>query len=587
MTRAADVGRAPRALAPRATDEGSSAPAPVSWMKGKRTVDERSPIKGSTVRGLDELERKLKGAPQKRINLSNPATIAEIVSKPQAEWSAATFVAMNIGTGTPPALPESEETVEIEDVVSEVGGKAGALLQQLCDERRGSEMATTLRTEQPADGSQLAKYLAGADEHEKHHYAKSTVDGPLSTAVKHWVEFTAGELHISPLRPECVSLSEKDQQFEMRLVQAFADKLIKRGVKPNTVEGYLSLVRGWHAGIRNYAPGINLQRPNRKLRRQLTGMHRLSLKTPTTREAHSTRIFSEMRSPFDRIVDQIRLLEWDVRRFAGTSQLPSRLEHQLLQLKEWLLKNGLMEDFLTCAALELQCCCCARPGEVYPQKGLELRESDIKFSFAGGALEGATVGIMAKKVRPTNPKFGVRVPMSLIIEQGPFMKALKLVTIVYLWSFGPPESRHLQHLLRFPPGHRDAGKPIRYDFVTKNYVRLLRRVGVPKPELFAQGHAPRIIAATTLCASGFSKSMIKALGRWGSDIQFIYTRKSLALMQQMQRALGRVDAGSFVMELYGEDGSTEIRRGEEKDESDDEATSEEAGSGDDLDFDAR
>ena len=102
MTRAADVGRAPRAFAPRATDEGSSAPAPVSWMKGKRTVDERSPIKGSTVRGLDKLERKLKGAPQKRINLSNPATIAEIVSKPQAEWSAATFVAMNIGTGTPP-----------------------------------------------------------------------------------------------------------------------------------------------------------------------------------------------------------------------------------------------------------------------------------------------------------------------------------------------------------------------------------------------------------------------------------------------------------------------------------------------------
>ena len=520
----------------------------------------------------------------------------EVVSKPPAEWRASTKRTMRYddtaaehSAPAPEGLMPSETATQIDEIAKEVGGKAGNLIQEIEDRRRAAYESTSVRP-CPDRLLGLEKYLQGADKHARHHYSQTTIDGGLSTAVKHWIDFTLGEFNLSPLRPECVTLSEKDQEFEMRFMQAFADKLIRRGIKPDTVEVYLSLVRGWHIGIRNYAPGVNPQRPNIKLRRQITGMHRLSLKTPKTREAHSTAMFQRMRSDFDRILEQIELLEWGrpPGRSAGPSDaglsIPLKLQRHLQQLLDWLLKNSLLDDFMMCAALELQTCCVARPGEIYPNKGTRLTAADIKFSFREGILDGAAVGILPLKKRPTDPGYGVKVPMSLVLEQGPYMCALKLVTIAYLWSPVPEGSRDAVALLRFPPGHREAGKPVRYDFVSKRYVTMLRKLKVPKAELFAQCHAPRIIAATTLANAGFTKTMLKTMGRWGSDILFIYTRRSLATMQRMQRALGQVDAGSFIAELFGSEHATEIRPGESKDESDDEATSDEYNSGDDLLF---
>ena len=83
--------------------------------------------------------------------------------------------------------------------------------------------------------------------------------------------------------------------------------------------------------------------------------------------------------------------------------------------------------------------------------------------------------------------------------------------------------------------------------VVYNY--LLREAGVTCPELYDYCHVPRIIGATALAAENYSPAILKGMGRWGSDIAFIYARASRAILERAQRALGRSDAGSLAAEL--------------------------------------
>ena len=384
-----------------------------------------------------------------------------------------------------------------------------------------------------------------AREYVRRHYADSSRENALASAVKHWFEYAVEDVGVAVIRPDCATLPTAQQDEEFELWNGFADFLFHdKGLRANTIEGYLSVVRGWHIEEAGWAPCYNAARPNLCLPRQLTGYYRERPKQAPVRHAHSTKLFASFRAELEPFLDALNISSFKPGVEACPQALRLRLEHFRLQLS---IRN-LWDKFMVCCALELQVCCLSRPGELYGPN-LRFTMDDVQFDFKNGKLVSGLARVIPLKKRARSMEYMKKVDIPLVMDQGPNLQALRLCATLALLNsvdghFGPTIP-----FFTFPVGSPRAGKPLRPTMVKKLYTAMLTAAGEPNPALFDYCHVPRIIGATTLAAAGIGSAGLKAMGRWAGDIAFIYARATRSLLERAQRALGSVDAGDLCSEL--------------------------------------
>ena len=387
-----------------------------------------------------------------------------------------------------------------------------------------------------------------AREYERKHYAESSRSDAIPAAVKHWAEYTVGDIGVSLLRPDCSTLPPKSQDEEQELWSGFADFLFHdKGLRANTVEGYLSLVRGWHIEETGWPPCTCAARPNLRLPRQLTGFYRERPKNAPVRHAHSTKLFASFRAELEPFLDALNISD-----FTPGSELlytcPPELRVRLERFRLQLSIRNLWDKFMVCCALELQCCCLARPGELYGDR-VRFTMDDVRFDFKKGRLVSGLARIIPLKKRARSAAFKKKVDIPLIADQGPNLKALRLIAALALLNSVDGHCGPTVPFFTFPVGSPRAGKVLRPTMVKKMYTAFLVAAGEPDPSLYDYCHVPRIIGATTLAAAGIGSAGLKAMGRWAGDIALIYARATRSMMVRAQRALGSVDAGDLCSEL--------------------------------------
>ena len=92
--------------------------------------------------------------------------------------------------------------------------------------------------------------------------------------------------------------------------------------------------------------------------------------------------------------------------------------------------------------------------------------------------------------------------------------------------------------------HPKAGKPIDRDHIWPLYKAILEKAGL-SAALFGL-HTPRIIGATTLCLGGATEMDLRAMGRWSSDVMYIYVRKCRSHLINLNAILSSTDIDPWI-----------------------------------------
>ena len=102
----------------------------------------------------------------------------------------------------------------------------------------------------------------------------------------------------------------------------------------------------------------------------------------------------------------------------------------------------------------------------------------------------------------------------------------------------PPEAYAATPLFR-----RSSGACFTTDYVREVVRFLMRSVGLP-PSLYG-GHSLRIGGASAALAANVSEAVIRAMGRWDSDVYELYLRGSLSCARQMGSVIASTSYEDF------------------------------------------
>ena len=102
----------------------------------------------------------------------------------------------------------------------------------------------------------------------------------------------------------------------------------------------------------------------------------------------------------------------------------------------------------------------------------------------------------------------------------------------------PPEAYASTPLFR-----RSSGAPFTTDYVREVVRFLMRSVGLP-PSLYG-GHSLRIGGASAALAANVSEAVIRAMGRWDSDVYELYLRGSLSCARQLGSVIASTSYEDF------------------------------------------
>ncbi len=121
-------------------------------------------------------------------------------------------------------------------------------------------------------------------------------------------------------------------------------------------------------------------------------------------------------------------------------------------------------------------------------------------------------------------RFGKTVPVFLF--DGSVLTPVQELLRLFRVDRVPPEAYATTPLFR-----RSSGVSFTTDYVREVVRLLMRSVGLP-PGLYG-GHSLRIGGASAALAANVSEAVIRAMGRWDSDVYELYLRGSLLCARQM------------------------------------------------------
>ena len=337
--------------------------------------------------------------------------------------------------------------------------------------------------------------------------------GDLSTAVQHWVRF-CGVMAQDGMwaRPLAADASREEALAEEFLVMQYACFIVEeRGCAPATAAKYVSTVQGWHArrfGCK-LAGGMRMWR----LQALLKGMEVAQ---------------GGKRPKRKRLGVKPRQLAAGMARCLGGS---SALE------ANWR------------AALETGFCGLLRGAELGMATGESwspatgMTREDVSFRWRGGREEAVL------KVRPR--KKGARTVQGkslevLLIGGGRFLNPVRALRRLFAEDPVPRDQWATTPLFRDECGIAFTTAKVR------GVVKWLVDMEGGDSRLYG-AHSLRIGGATAALAAGVPALVIKAMGRWGSDIYEVYTQLSDAAARSFGSKVANVDYDYVEGAYYSEE----------------------------------
>ena len=332
--------------------------------------------------------------------------------------------------------------------------------------------------------------------------------------MRHWRRFCGDAAEDgSWVRALEASATREERLSEEYLVMRFACWLVvERGVQPSTAEGYISTVQAWHArrfGCR-LAGGMQLCR----VKALLKGM---------------------------------------VAAQGGTRPKKKRLGFKPRQLA------ALMAELLGGAsALEANWRACLAVGFCGLLRGAELgvaagqawaagtcvTRADVTLRWKGGREEVVLMSRPRKKGAHRTEQ-GKQVPV-LLTGGGRFIDPVRALKELFERDPVP------EHLWASTPLFRGRDGAAFSTAKVRGVVKWMVATGGGDPTLFG-AHSLRIGGATAALAAGVPALVIKAMGRWGSDVFEIYAHLSDVAARRFGQSVSSVDYDEVRGAYYSED----------------------------------
>ena len=338
--------------------------------------------------------------------------------------------------------------------------------------------------------------------------------GDKSTAVRHWRRFCAEEAadgsFVRALEATATRAEKLDEEY---LVMRFACWLVvERGVLPSTAEGYVSTVQAWHA--RRFGCRLCGGMPMMRLKALYKGM---------------------------------------VAAQGGVRPKKKRLglkPRQLARMMAKLLggKSALEANWRACLATGF--CGLLRGAELGVASGEAwaaetcLSRADVSLRRNGGTEE-AVLMTRPRKQGARKTQQGKQVPL-LLVGGGRFLDPVKALKELFERDPVPEHERAATPLFRGMDGKAFSTARVR------GVVKKLVELDGGDAKLYG-AHSLRIGGATAALAAGVSALVIKAMGRWGSDVFEIYAHLSDVAARAFGRKVSSADYEEVPGAYYSED----------------------------------
>ena len=338
--------------------------------------------------------------------------------------------------------------------------------------------------------------------------------GDSVTAVRHWRRF-CGEAapdgsYVRALEWNATRAERLDEEY---LVMRFACWLVVEvGVQPSTAEGYISTVQAWHArrfGCR-LAGGMQLSRVRGLLKGMVTAQG--GVKPKKKRLGFKPRQLAELLAA---LVGGASALEanWRACLVVGFCGLLRGAELGVATGQAWAAS--------TC-----------------------VTRADVSFRWVDGKEE-AVLMTRPRKKGARRTEQGKQVPV-LLTGRGRFLDPVKELKRLAERDPVPEHRRASTPLFRGGDGVAFSTAKVR------GMVKRLVAFGGEDPALYG-AHSLRIGGATAALAAGVPALVIKAMGRWGSDVYEIYAHLSDTAARSFGRDVTSVDYGEVKGAYYSED----------------------------------
>ena len=318
----------------------------------------------------------------------------------------------------------------------------------------------------------------------------STADrcgGARNPGVRHWIRYMLWGRGLSPIRWADEQAPREARNADEELLCDFALWLVYcqplgNFISPKTARKYVSQVNGWHRRHPNGGFGIGGDAPLYRLRALIKGLRK-------------------------EVGDGQVLRRWGVR----TQDLARALKEQL--------SGGSAAEQNWRAALTVGFCGLLRGGELATQDGEEfnpakhLTRGDVRFFTEGGVR---FAGVMIRQLKTTAGAAGVRV--EVILRGGGTL----FDPVEELWQLFAIDKCSKKELATTPLFRGTTKCALAVKQVRAMVKALMAAVGCD-PDRFG-AHSLRIGGATAALAAGIDPVVIRAMGRWSSEVYEIYTR---------------------------------------------------------------
>ena len=413
--------------------------------------------------------------------------------------------------------------------------------------RRGSsqqqsEVRGTFHPILPDVGAlQRSGLVAETREFKRDRYKRSS-DPNVETVRRHWFRFIFDEAKTSPIRPhpghsfDAVSIEED-------LWSTFASYLARR-VSGNTTGQYISLLRRWHRNVTGYDPTAAAMLDCKSISQTIAGIRSDLPSKKRQRFAHPTRISKAWRARLNKptscgVVADIAPVDYSKAPWQNQLNAARLLRAMVIDecgVSSKDLKYFITSAVMTAALMRISEACPSRSSGNYV-----ITRKDVKFVWsAEGHLLAAELWMLPLKKGPGADK--VRV----VLKHTPSGSVQAAWWLWLLFVIDPVKVEDFEKtaLFRNFSWEADGGRIISQTQFRTWYHQQMKDAGFAAWQAYNL-HSFRIGGATALLAKRCPLELIKAMGRWASDVAEIYARPTRDILLSLSEQLDTADTAPF------------------------------------------
>ena len=322
----------------------------------------------------------------------------------------------------------------------------------------------------------------------------------METARRHWFKYCFTEAQVSPIRPRVGDDLESFVREEFILLNFYT--YMSELVSANTIDGYISMVRGWHSLKVGYNPAESAVFKPTELSKVQKGGRRLLPPKKMDRTPHPTSSFPKMRAgAIERVLDMMG----DMSTFCYNDA------------RQILSEANAWDDLVYQALAESMTCGLMRFSEAVAST---LTRADVVHTMSGDnkRIISTTVNMIPLKKAKEE-----KCPLIWGSGAGMEMQAGELLFLIMLMDPVAADEVATTPLFRLRRPHGSNTKIERQKFQDW-YQSRMASLGYTKVNQY-KTHSFRIGGATKLAYLNVSPLDIQIMGRWASDIYKIYCRR--------------------------------------------------------------